>query len=306
MCALEIYVLSVGQGDTAIIKTPQGNVVVIDAYRPAKVKDALDTIRPDGAISHLVVTHPHSDHYGAVSRLLAECTIGKVTLSPFWFYAGTPAYHTIINRVQSDHIPLRFISGYEREYPDGGTFPDYPEHFYLELVGPPNYTLEGLQKHNLLNPNHLSVLARLNYGRFRMVFAADAQMETWAHYDREGLLEKPCHVLKAAHHGSKRGTQWERLERLEPKLVIVSSDPAATHELPDLVGSATFLEYDQDEEHTVALTAKTGTIKITVDAAGFYEVQSFGEGPDDLLSGLLPGPLPQTDWASILQLRMAQ
>jgi beta-lactamase superfamily II metal-dependent hydrolase len=138
-----------------------------------------------------------------------------------------------------------------------------------------------------------------------MVFAADAQMENWAHYDREGLLEKPCHVLKAAHHGSKNGTQWERLDRLEPKLVIVSSDPAATHELPDLIGSATFLEYDQDEEHTVALTSETGTIKISVDAAGFYEVVSFGEGPDDPLSGLAPGPPPPTDWASILQLRMA-
>ncbi|MCJ7619601.1 MAG: hypothetical protein MUP64_05225, partial [Anaerolineae bacterium] len=148
-------------------------------------------------------------------------------------------------------------------------------------------------------------LARLNYGRFSMVFAADAQMENWAHYDREGLLEQSCDVLKAAHHGSKRGTQWERLERLAPKLVIVSSDPAATHELPDLVGSAIFLEYDEDEDHTVALTSEAGTIKITVDAAGFYDVVSFGEGPDDLISGLLPAPLPQTDWASILQLRMA-
>ena len=196
-------------------------------------------VRPDGAIAHLVVTHPHNDHYNAVSGLVAECAIGKVTLSPFWFYAGTPAYHTIINRAQSDHIPLHFLSGYERHYPDGGTFPDYPEGFYLELVGPPNYMFENLrqEERNLLNPNHLSILARLNYGRFRMVFAADAQMENWAHYDREGLLEKPCDVLKAAHHGSKRGTQWERLERLEPKLAIVprasgplnsASSPTAT------------------------------------------------------------------------------
>jgi len=307
MCALEINVLNVGQGDTAILKTPQGNVVVIDAYRPAKVKDALDTIRPDGVISHLVVTHPHSDHYGAVSRLLADCTVGKVTLAPFWHYAGTPAYHAIINRAQNDLIPLHFLSGYERHYPDGGTFPDYPEGLFLELVGPPNYMFEDLQRENrgLLDPNHLSILARLNYGRFTMVFAADAQMENWAHYDREGLLGQSCDLLKAAHHGSKRGTQWERLERLGPKLVIVSSDPAATHDLPDLVGCATFLQYDEDENHTVALTSATGTIKITVDADGSYEAVSFGEGPSDLLSGLLPGPLPPTDWASILRSRLA-
>lgn len=305
MCALEIYVLNVGQGDTAIIKTPQGNVVVIDAFRPAKVKDALDTIRPDGAISHLVVTHPHSDHYGAVSRLLADCTVGKVTLSPFWFYAGTPAYHQIINRIQEDHIPLNFLSGYERTYPDGGTFPDYEDELYLELLGPPNDILKELNEWEELNPNHLSIMARLRYDRFTMVFAADAQMENWFHYDREGLLDEECNVLKAAHHGSKRGSQFERLERLAPELVIVSSDPSATHELPDLIGSAIFLEYDADAGRTVALTSETGTIKITAEATGQYHVLSFGEGPDDLLSGLLPGPLPQTDWSTILQLRMA-
>jgi competence protein ComEC len=303
MCALEIYVLNVGQGDTAIIKTPQENIVVIDAYRPAKVKDVLDGISSHQTIAHLIVTHPHRDHYTAVSRLLADFDVEKVTLAPFWFYAGTPAYHQIINRIQVDQVPLHFLSGYERTYPDGGTYPHYQDALYLELLGPSNYTLEELQECHLLNPNHLSILARLNYGRFTMVFGADAQMENWAHYDLEGLLEEECNVLKAAHHGSKRGTQWERLERLAPELVIVSSDPEATHELPDLIGSATFLEYDGDEDCTVALTCEAGTIMIDVDAAGYYDVASFQEGPDDPISALTPGPIPPTNWAAILGTR---
>jgi len=49
-----------------------------------------------------------------------------------------------------------------------------------------------------------------------MILAGDAQMENWAAFDQEGLLEDPCAVLKSAHHGSSNGTQWERLRRLEP------------------------------------------------------------------------------------------
>ena len=304
MCALEIYVLNVGQGDTAIIKTPQENIVVIDAYRPAKVKDALESISAHQTIAHLIVTHPHRDHYTAVSRLLADFDVEKVTLAPFWFYAGTPAYHQIINRIQEDRVPLHFLSGYERTYPDGGTYPHYQDELYLELLGPSNYTMEELKECHLLNPNHLSILARLNYGGFTMVFGADAQMENWAHYDLEGLLEEECNVLKAAHHGSKRGTQWERLERLAPELVIVSSDPEATHELPDLVGSATFLEYDTDEDYTVALTSETGTIVIDVDASGYYDVASFEEEAEDPISAVTPGVMPPTNWGQILATRV--
>jgi len=38
MGALEIYVLNVGQADAAIIRTPGDNIIIIDAYNPAKVK----------------------------------------------------------------------------------------------------------------------------------------------------------------------------------------------------------------------------------------------------------------------------
>lgn len=303
MSALEIYVLNVGQGDSSIIKTPGGNVIVIDACKPAKVKDALDSISPDQTISHLIVTHPHSDHYRAVPRLLADYEVQKVTLAPFWFGQGTSAYHTIINRLHQDQIPLRFVGGYERIYPDAGTYPHYEGQVYLEVLGPPNDILEMLKKHDELEPNHLSIIVRLNYEPFSMVFAADAQVENWTHYDREGMLAGKCHVLKAAHHGSKRGSQWETLEKLSPKLVIVSSDPAAAHELPDLIGSAIFLEYRRLANRPVALTRDTGTIKISVSTPGSSQFNAvcYREGADDLISGLASESLCETDWRSVVQ-----
>jgi competence protein ComEC len=304
MNALEIYVLNTGQADTTIIRTPCKNIIIIDAYRPAKMAYLLNQIAPEGKISQLILTHPHLDHYLAASKLLMDFHVRKVTVAPFWHYAGSAGYHAIINRVHAQQISLRFLAGYERNYPDGGSYPDFSKEVCLELLGPPNDIVRNLRDSKAFNPNHLSIITRLIYGKFSMVFAGDAQMENWAYYDREGMLEDECKVLKAAHHGSSRGTQWERLERLSPNLVIVSSDPESGHNLPDLIGSATFLGYDiSANSRTVALTADTGTIKITIDKpdTGRFVTVCYGDAPGDSTIPDIEHPLRKTDWSVILR-----
>ncbi|MDF1515493.1 MAG: MBL fold metallo-hydrolase, partial [Anaerolineae bacterium] len=131
--ALEIYILNVGQADTAVIKTPNNKLILIDAVRPAKLKTMLRTLQPNGPeIRHFVLTHPHWDHYSGASGVLSAFPVERVTLAPFWYLAGTPGYHRIINRIQEADIPLNFLSGYDRIYPDGGTYPAYENQPYVE------------------------------------------------------------------------------------------------------------------------------------------------------------------------------
>ncbi|TFG72116.1 MAG: MBL fold metallo-hydrolase [Anaerolineales bacterium] len=300
--ALEIYILNVGQADTAVIRTPNNKLIVIDAVKPRKVKALLQALQPDRPkIKHLILTHPHWDHYAGVSSLLSTFPVERVTLAPFWYLPGTSGYHQIINRIQEAEIPLNFLSGYDRFYPDGGTYPAYENQPYVELLGPPNNTLADLYESQLLTPNHLCIITRVTYGAFSIVLAADAQMENWAHYDREGMLAQRCDVLKAAHHGSRNGIQWERLERLSPSLVVVSSDPEMGHHLPDVIGSVIFLEYDRETGKRVALTRDTGTIKLAVSSpsSGRYTAMAFGEGADDEVLVGAEVPLATSDWAGI-------
>jgi competence protein ComEC len=306
---LEIYVLNVGQADTSIIRTPLNNIIVIDAVQPTKIRNVLDEFQSECKISHLIVTHPHLDHYAAVQSLLEHYHVQMVTLSPFWHMREEKAgYHAIINSLLAKNIRVDFLSGYKRNYPDGGEYKDLNSPPCLELLGPPNDILKELYDSDVFNPNHLSIIARLTYGEFSMVFAADAQMENWAHYDREGMLEEKCSVLKASHHGSKRGTQWERLERLSPGYVIVSSDPRGQHNLPDLIGSTTFLEYAWEPDREVALTSETGTIRIAVfePASCDYEMSCYREGPEDTIFPGTERVLPQTDWSAIVKDRISK
>ncbi len=308
---LEIYVLNVGQADTAIIKTPAGNFILIDAYKGPKVRRVLEALDPGPRISDLIVTHPHRDHHLAVGQVLKNYAVDRVTLAPFWYRAktepllGDDLYMKYINFAHERRIPLRFLGGYQRSYPDGRKYPDYSNEVCLELLGPPHDILEELQESEAINYNHLSIIARLSYGEhFSMVFAGDAQMENWAHYDRENMLKK-CTILKAAHHGSMNGTQWERLERLGPNLVIVSAK-RKKGDLPDLIGSTTFWKYERNHKgRLVVLTATTGTIKISVadPESGRYETVCYGESAksSDIPWDEAQDSLPPTTWPQIVQ-----
>jgi competence protein ComEC len=307
MANLEIYVLNVGQADTTVIKTPGGKVLVIDAVNPQKVDEILKLAGANGGISHLLITHPHYDHYSAASYLVDNYTVERVTLAPFWFEGtGTVSYHNLVNRLNGKNIPIRFVSGYERLFPDGGNFPDYGSCLYLELLGPTNSGLKDLSDAGIINPNHLSIMTKLVFEKFAMVSAGDAQMENWAHFDQEGLLNEKCDVLKVAHHGSKRGTQWERIERLEPKKVIVSSDPDSGHELPDAIGSIIFHQYNQKSDCQVFLTRDAGTLRIEVinPATGRFEIKSFNEEINDSLDGLSLSDPKETKWDDLAKSRI--
>lgn len=317
---LMIYVLNVAQADTSIIISPEGNIIIIDATRPDKLVDLLKNLglRRRGTIAELIITHPHVDHFSGASRLLEYYNIRSVTLAPFWnkYGEGPPSYRSLVNEIEKKGMPVDFISGYSRFYPDKASVVSSSGQanidlyaMYLELLGPPNSLVGGLERGGELDPNHLSIMARLNWRTFRMVFAADAQMENWAYFDQERMLEQKCNILRSAHHGSCNGTQWERLKRLSPKYVIVSSNPMKKDHLPDLIGTAIFAKYSISKTsgrsgNIVALTSATGSIKITVPNQGRYRLEFFKDEPDDNIDlskakGLTWSSNP-TNWQTML------
>ncbi len=94
---LHIYVVNVGQADTSVIVSPAGQVIIIDARRPDKLLALLGHLGIDGTIEHLVITHPHDDHFGGANRLALTLTIKEATMAPFWheFGMGPPTYRSI-------------------------------------------------------------------------------------------------------------------------------------------------------------------------------------------------------------------
>jgi beta-lactamase superfamily II metal-dependent hydrolase len=142
-----------------------------------------------------------------------------------------------------------------------------------------------------------------------MIITGDAQMENWSYFDTERLMEEKCQVLRAAHHGSPNGTQWERIDRLGASQIIVSSDPGSGHHLPDLTATAIFAKFDSVAGQMAALTVDTGTIHLRVTSGGHRMMERYRDRPNqnvDLSEARsLTESTNPTDWAALLAQRVA-
>jgi len=178
----------------------------------------------------------------------------------------------------------------------------------LELLGPTNDMVRTLEEASVFETNHLSIMCRLTWRNFRMMITGDAQMENWAFFDEERLLEDKCQVLRAAHHGSKNGTQWERIDRLDPSTVIISSDPGGKDELPDLCGSSIFTKFDSFDGKFASITNDTGTIHLRVSSGGTRIFRMMGDSSVQNVNLSNSTPLTEisnpTNWVSLLQSRV--
>lgn len=319
--SLHIYMLNVGQGDTTIIVTPEGQVIVFDAKNPGKVTNLLTQIGCIDTIEHLIISHPHADHFSAASRLAEDYIIEEATFPPFWhdFGMGPPTYRRLVSKLkENNHTNLNFLSGYSRWYPDdltiapaAGADPVLDEDApFLELLGPTNNLIRQIEEARVFNTNHLSIIMRFNWGNFRMIVAGDAQMENWGPFDEEHLLERKVYLLRAAHHGSSNGTQWERLVRLAPTMVVISSKPDHDDELPDLASTGVFTKFDHETGQFAVITDDSGTIHGEVRPTGHRLFRCCGE-PHDVNADLSnTQPLDEinnpTLWVPLLNQRIAQ
>jgi beta-lactamase superfamily II metal-dependent hydrolase len=112
--------------------------------------------------------------------------------------------------------------------------------------------------------NSNSLVFRLEYGRFRMLFMGDAGRET-----EERLLaagdDLRADVLKVGHHGSAYGTTPEFLRAVSPRDAIISVGRNNLFGHPAPATLATLSE----ARVTVYRTDRDGAVTVDSDGAGF-------------------------------------
>lgn len=200
-----VEVLDVGQGDSILIRSPEGKTALIDA---GPTKDgALRVLRSKG-IDHLdlvAISHHHSDHYGGMEEVVRE-------LRPRYFLAShsghsTRMYLKLLKTVEAQSITAIQPASRPRRIELGSVeltiFPQAPEDREEE--------------------NNNSVGIRMAYGSFSVLFPGDAEgpeRRWWL--EKHPDLVRGCTILKLAHHGSRNGTDERWLEAVRPELAMAS------------------------------------------------------------------------------------
>jgi beta-lactamase superfamily II metal-dependent hydrolase len=150
---------------------------------------------------------------------------------------------------------------------------------------PPEFTKEQMKAGgNEINAN--SIVLRLDYGDFSMLFMGDAESQTEERLTGKDLDLKAT-VIKIGHHGSKYATSDHFLKRVQPQAAIISDGAwnryghPAQSVLDRLKATHTKL-YRTDLQGEITLTTKG---KGDTSGAGIFDVKPAKETKDDMWLG---------------------
>jgi beta-lactamase superfamily II metal-dependent hydrolase len=308
---LQVHVLDVGpaDGDSILIVSPAGKSVLIDAGDTGKGKAVLDALKryKIDKLDYFIATHPHPDHIGAADEVLnvvkaatvidngvdlstpvpaAPAAKGKGKAKP----APTPTpakkgkTKTITNFFD-EYKDAREKSGAQYEKAEPGKKYDLGGGAILTVLAPTEpYFTKDQMKAGGNDTNANSIVLRLDYGDFSMLFMGDAEAQS-----EERLLSKDldltARVIKIAHHGSKYATSENLLKRVKPEVAIISDGEWNRYGHP----AQSVLDRLKGIDAKVYRTDLQGEISITTrgkaDSAKFYEIKTSKEPKQDVWTG---------------------
>ncbi len=240
---LVIRQFDVGQGDAALITTPAGRRVLIDAGPNATqvarllANEGIDTL-------HLVIaSHNHADHIGGMPEVFSRLVVRA--------YLDNGVSHTT-------SIYRRTLTALERE----------PELQYLNATAR-TITLGSVTLRILPPPrfdrtqNNNSVGVIIEYGQFRALYSGDSERPELLSWLRKGTIPKVT-FLKAAHHGSFNGITRQWMRTTHPEIVAISVGAENTYRHP----SPRTLSYWKSINSRVFRTDRDGTLEVQARADG--------------------------------------
>ena len=221
---LRITAIDVGQADALLIQTPNGHALLVDAGGrlergpPIGGVSIAETVGERVVVPYLIragvhhldavlLSHPHGDHAGGIAPVFR--TLGAdLFADTAQVYAGH-AYRDALDTANLRHIPIRTPRGGDIWHTDDGVT--------FRFYGPTLPLIDGSR--NDINSN--SLVFRIEYKNFRMLFTGDAGAETEARLLRDGI-DLRAQILKVGHHGSGYGTTLSFVRAVRPHDAIVS------------------------------------------------------------------------------------
>lgn len=200
---LRISFLDVGQGDATLLQH-ESHAVLVDTGPPSG--PVLDRLRRFGVrhLDALVLTHAQSDHAGAAVDVLE-------------------AIPTDIVLDGRDGAPFPEGAGITTAARRAGARSVVPDRGQVLRVGPIALHVlsprrEPAAWHAGADPNERAIVLEVRCGDTRALLPADAESDVLRGLDLAGI-----DVLKVAHHGSADPGLADLLERLRPRIAVVSA-----------------------------------------------------------------------------------
>lgn len=269
---LQIHIIDVGQAESILI-VQDGFTMLVDSGDNFTGDDVVKYIKNLGIdkIDIFLITHFHRDHAGGAHKIISSLDVKKIVCHKFSDLSTMQERFWYIDMSISRSIRETF--GSMSILMESACENNKLKNF--DVGDAKVYTLS--QNNDAVNVNNKSIVFKLVYGDFSMLFMADAESEV-----EKELLEEDADlsadVLKIGHHGSKTSTTDEFLDKVNPKYAVVSCGNGNDYNHP--YGAVT--KRFEDKNIPLYRTDELGDIVITVKEDG--EIV-FDKENGDYLSG---------------------
>lgn len=306
---LQVHVLDVGpiEGDSILIISPTGKSVLIDAGDAGKGKPILDALKryKIDKLDYFIATHPHPDHIGGADEVMNAIKVGTVIDNGVDLSTPAPSPAPVKKGAKPAPTPIpvkkskvKSVNSFFDEYKDAL---EKSGAQYEKAVAGKKYDLGGGAIVTVLAPNEPfftkdqmkgggndtnanSIVLRLDYGDFSMLFMGDAEEQSEARLLGKDL-NLAAKVIKIAHHGSKYATSENFLKRVQPEAAIISDGEWNRYGHP----AQSVLDRLKAMNAKIFRTDLQGEISLTthgkLDSGKLYDIKTAKEAKEDVWTG---------------------
>ena len=292
--------LDVGQGDSAVLELPDGQVVLIDGGATYERFDMGRAVvapflwnRGIHAIDQIIGTHPQLDHVGGLAWVVRHFIVKR-----YWGSGETrqePFYRRLQESLASQGLE-EIVAREGQEIVSSGPC-------RLVILNPP----AGEPLGELLHESHVgghvlnnsSVVTRLTCGNHTMLFAADVERDGLSRM-KSAPSHGPVDVLKVPHHGAASSLNRDWLASIHPRYAVFSAGRHNPYRHP----AAAVLDAYGLEGSTVLRTDHDGGVwftgRVSDSTLAVHRTRELAWQPTNRTSCLWT--CEQANWARIVKL----
>ncbi|NLM86715.1 MAG: MBL fold metallo-hydrolase [Clostridiales bacterium] len=242
-------------GDSAVLTSPDGKIMVIDAGHPEAAADimrALDTMGVE-TIDMLMASHPHIDHVGGMPALFDNYEVKAA-------YASIVDYNTSYTRAMMATLEKEGIALTRLKRGDSLAFgeaqvdilwPDAPIVYYDKY---PEASTQFI--------NNLSLVMKVSFKNTVFLFSGDLYTLGEKEVLASGADVK-ADVMKVNHHGDKTSSGKAWREAVSPQVAVITHNALADLRIPRKF---------EEEGARLLHTFIDGSIKVSSAGDGVLEV----------------------------------
>ena len=197
--------IDVGQGNCTLVHMGD-TAILVDSGEVGAAQTVISYIKNLGIdeLDCVLVTHPHSDHMGAMTKILYEFEIKDLIMPeiPEDIIPTNSTYEKFLTAV-SDNA--------ENVIPaEAGMTYSYGE-MNLEILAP---------LHGYDNLNDMSAVSRVSFGETSVMFMGDASTAVEKDLLNTGK-DFSSDIINIGHHGSKTASSQKWLEAVNPEFAVI-------------------------------------------------------------------------------------